>query len=89
MLHQMDFDILKVDKSFTKRLGVDEKGEIFFSAIITMEHSLGMRVVAEGVEKPEQLRILARLECDELQGYYLFRPMLASELPEDLQVAHL
>jgi diguanylate cyclase (GGDEF)-like protein len=89
MLHQMDFDILKVDKSFTKRLGVDEKGEIFFSAIITMAHSLGMRVVAEGVEKPEQLRILARLECDELQGYYLFRPMLASELPEDLQVAHL
>jgi diguanylate cyclase (GGDEF)-like protein len=85
MLHQMDFDVLKVDKSFTSRLGVDHKGEVFFSAIITMAHSLGMRVVAEGVETPEQLEILRALECDEVQGFYLYRPVPADQLPAALK----
>jgi diguanylate cyclase (GGDEF)-like protein len=74
MLQEMDFDILKVDKSFTKRLGTDKQSEILFGAIITMAHSLGMKVVAEGVENIAQLEILRRLKCDELQGYYFFRP---------------
>ena len=85
MLHNMSFDVLKVDKSFTSRLGVDENGEVFFRAIITMAHSLGMRVVAEGVETAEQLRILEALQCDELQGFYLFRPVPANELPQTLE----
>lgn len=76
MLQELDFDVLKVDKSFTTRLGADHEGEIFVSAIITMAHALGMRVVAEGVESSEQLSILFRLRCDEAQGYFLFRPML-------------
>lgn len=74
MLQELDFDILKVDKSFTKRLGADVQSEIFFGAIITMAHSLGMKVVAEGVENTKQLEILRRLKCDELQGYYISRP---------------
>ncbi|WP_338758923.1 EAL domain-containing protein [Massilia sp. METH4] len=85
MLHNMAFDLLKVDKSFTSRLGVDENGEVFFRAIITMAHSLGMRVVAEGVETEEQARILEALQCDELQGFYLFRPVPAEELPHTLE----
>ncbi|HEX8602328.1 MAG TPA: EAL domain-containing protein [Pseudoduganella sp.] len=85
MLHNMAFDVLKVDKSFTSRLGVDENGDVFFQAIITMAHSLGMRVVAEGVETGEQLRILQALGCDELQGFYLFRPVPPEELPQSLE----
>ena len=85
MLHNMAFDVLKVDKSFTSRLGVDENGDVFFQAIITMAHSLGMRVVAEGVETAGQLRILQALGCDELQGFYLFRPVPPEELPQSLE----
>ena len=81
---RVDLDVLKVDKSFTSRLGVDANGEVFFRAIITMAHSLGMRVVAEGVETAEQVRILEALQCDELQGFYLFRPVPAEELPHSL-----
>lgn len=84
MLHQMSFDILKIDKSFTKRLGKEGDGEIFVSAIISMAHSLGMRVVAEGVESPEQVEILERLGCDELQGYHLAKPVPADKLPTSL-----
>jgi diguanylate cyclase len=75
MLQQLDFDILKVDKSFTRRLGQDRQGEVLFAAIITMAHALGMRVVAEGVERPEQVAVLTRLQCDELQGYYIATPL--------------
>ncbi|GGX78641.1 bifunctional diguanylate cyclase/phosphodiesterase [Pseudoduganella dura] len=87
MLHNMAFDLLKVDKSFTSRLGKDENGDVFFQAIITMAHSLGMRVVAEGVETATQVRILQALGCDELQGFHLFRPVPADELPHSLEVA--
>lgn len=82
MLQDFDFDILKVDKSFTRRLGVDRNGEIFFGAIITMAHALGMRVIAEGVESYQQLEILQRLRCDEVQGFYLYRPLEAGKVQE-------
>lgn len=77
MLQELEFDILKVDKSFTRRLDADHKGEVFFNAIITMAHALGMKVIAEGVETCRQMEILQRLGCDEVQGFYLFRPRAA------------
>ena len=78
-LQELDFDILKVDKSFTDKLGKTEQAQIFFSAIITMAHALGMRVVAEGVERKAQLDILQRLHCDEVQGFYVSRPVAATQ----------
>jgi diguanylate cyclase (GGDEF)-like protein len=78
MLQQLDFDLLKVDKSFTRRLGHDGQGEILFKAIITMAHALGMKVVAEGVEHAAQAELLSRMQCDELQGYYIATPLDAS-----------
>jgi diguanylate cyclase (GGDEF)-like protein len=77
MLQELEFDVLKVDKSFTQRLGTDMQAEVLFTAIITMAHALGMKVVAEGVERREQLDILRRLRCDELQGYLISRPTAA------------
>jgi diguanylate cyclase (GGDEF)-like protein len=79
-LQLLDFDILKVDKAFTSRIEQTEQGKILFTAIITMAHALGMRVVAEGVETGSQLAILRALACDEVQGYFISFPKAAGEV---------
>ena len=78
-LQRLDFDVLKVDKAFTAELEKTREGSVFFTAIITMAHALGMRVVAEGVETVEQARRLKQLGCDELQGYFISMPLPATE----------
>lgn len=78
-LHRLDFDVLKVDQAFTARLEKTEEGSVFFKAIITMAHALGMRVVAEGVETMGQVRILKALQCDEIQGYFISQPLPPAE----------
>jgi EAL domain-containing protein (putative c-di-GMP-specific phosphodiesterase class I) len=88
MLQQLDFDMIKVDKSFTRRLGADRQGEVLFAAIITMAHALGMKVVAEGVERPEQVEVLRRLRCDELQGYYIATPLDAAGVQAEIRRRH-
>jgi diguanylate cyclase (GGDEF)-like protein len=84
-LQRMDMDVLKVDRSFTADLGNSAEGEIFFNAIVSMAHALGMLVVAEGVETEQQLRILQSLSCDEIQGYFIARPVPPEEVPELLR----
>jgi diguanylate cyclase (GGDEF)-like protein len=79
-LQRLDFDMLKVDQAFTAEIGRSERGNIFFKAIITMAHALGMRVVAEGVENDTQINILRSLHCDEIQGFYVSMPSPASEM---------
>lgn len=79
-LQRLDLDILKVDRAFTAKLGDSKEGEVFFMAIISMAHVLNMRVVAEGVETLEQLQILQELSCNEIQGYYISRPVPANEI---------
>jgi EAL domain-containing protein (putative c-di-GMP-specific phosphodiesterase class I) len=78
-LQQMDFDVLKVDQAFTAKIEKTEQGKVFFTAIVTMAHALGMRVVAEGVENLEQIKILKSLHCDEIQGFYISKPLPASD----------
>ena len=78
-LQLLDFDILKIDQAFTRRLEKTEQGKILFTAIITMAHALGMRVVAEGVETANQIAILRSLRCDEMQGFYISVPLPATE----------
>jgi predicted signal transduction protein with EAL and GGDEF domain len=81
LLHKLDMDVLKVDREFTTQLGTGKDGTIFFAAIVSMAKALGMSVVAEGVETTEQLRILQGLDCDEIQGYLVSRPLPAAEVP--------
>ena len=78
-LQRMDLDVLKVDRSFTQELDKSERGEVFFKTIISLAHVLDMQVVAEGVETFEQLSILQALGCDEIQGYFISRPVPAAE----------
>jgi diguanylate cyclase (GGDEF)-like protein len=85
LLQRLDMDVLKVDRSFTSDLGNSVEGEIFFNAIVSMAHALGMLVVAEGVETEQQLRILQSLSCDEIQGYFIARPVPAKEVPDLLR----
>jgi diguanylate cyclase (GGDEF)-like protein len=74
-LHRLNFDILKVDQTFTAEIERSEEGRVFFTAIVTMAHALHMRVVAEGVETLQQIIILRELQCDEIQGFYISRPL--------------
>jgi EAL domain-containing protein (putative c-di-GMP-specific phosphodiesterase class I) len=81
LLRTLQMDVLKVDRSFTSQLGQNKQGEIFFKAIVSMAKALDMRVVAEGVETREQVRILQTLSCDEIQGYFASRPVPANAIP--------
>jgi diguanylate cyclase (GGDEF)-like protein len=81
LLHRLDMDVLKVDRAFTSQLGNGKDGEIFFAAIVSMAKALGMSVIAEGVETTEQLHILQALDCDEIQGFLVSRPLPADDVP--------
>jgi diguanylate cyclase len=71
---------LKIDKGFVTSLGQTGEDAAIVSAIIALGHTLGMRIVAEGVETAQQRALLVRLGCDTLQGYLLGRPMPADNL---------
>jgi EAL domain-containing protein (putative c-di-GMP-specific phosphodiesterase class I) len=81
-LRHLPLDVIKIDRSFITRLDTHKTDEAIVSAILTMTHSLGMRAVAEGVEKAEQLDVLTRLGCDTAQGFYFCRPLPADECQE-------
>ena len=80
MLTQFPLDELKIDRSFVDLLPDDTNGAAIVSAIIAMSHSLGLVVVAEGVEKQEQLEALEELGCDVYQGYLCSEPLPAEAL---------
>jgi EAL domain-containing protein (putative c-di-GMP-specific phosphodiesterase class I) len=80
-LKRLDMDGLKVDRAFTSQLGIGKEDEAVFRAILSMAHALEMTVVAEGVETFEQLHILQRLSCNEVQGYLISRPVPAGDVP--------
>jgi len=84
-LQRLDMDVLKVDRAFTAELGKAAEGQVFFKAIVSMAHALGMKVTAEGVEDMQQLAILRTLGCDEIQGYFISRPVPADEMAAMLQ----
>ncbi|MGH8854343.1 MAG: putative bifunctional diguanylate cyclase/phosphodiesterase, partial [Telluria sp.] len=79
-LQRLKMDVLKVDRAFTSELGNSKEGKVFFQAIVSMAHALGMSVVAEGVETEEQLAILRGLGCNEVQGYFIARPVPAASM---------
>jgi len=78
-LQRLELDVLKIDKSFVSELQRGGESEVIVRAIISMAHALKMTVVAEGVETEDQLRILQRLGCDEIQGFLVAKPMPAAE----------
>jgi EAL domain-containing protein (putative c-di-GMP-specific phosphodiesterase class I) len=76
---------LKVDQSFVRGLPGDRDDLAICTAVIAMGHALGLKVIAEGVETPEQLAVLRSLGCDVGQGYLFARPMPAAQFVEFVQ----
>jgi diguanylate cyclase (GGDEF)-like protein/PAS domain S-box-containing protein len=79
-----DIDYLKIDKSFVNNLESNANDITLCDAIILMAHTLGLKVIAEGVETAEQKKILANAGCDFAQGYLFSRPVPADEFEEIL-----
>ena len=79
-LRSFGFDRIKIDRGFIAALGENEEAAAIVRAVIGLGHGLRMATVAEGVETAEQLAFLKGEGCEEVQGYYLGRPMALAEL---------
>ena len=95
-LREMPIDELKLDRSFVLPMADDSRAAALVASTIALAHSLGLRMVAEGVETIEAYNQLRRLGCDQGQGFFMSRPIPAAELdrwllkwPAVVKSAHL
>jgi len=82
-------DVIKIDRSFVKGLGQDVKDTAIVRMIIELAHTLGMKVMAEGVEAGEQAALLREMSCNMAQGFYYAKPLPAEAASEFLADAPL
>ncbi|WP_418463612.1 putative bifunctional diguanylate cyclase/phosphodiesterase [Frisingicoccus sp.] len=74
-LHNYDFDILKIDMGFVRRIEESDKTKSIIDSIVKMAHQMDVRTIAEGAETREQVEFLREKGCDYIQGYYFYKPM--------------
>ena len=79
-LKQLPLAQLKIDQSFVRNLLTDPNDAVIARTVVALGHSLGMKVIAEGVETAEQCQLLTAMDCDAFQGYYFGRPVPAADL---------
>jgi len=84
-LRKFPIDALKIDQSFVRQITMTPQDTTIVSAIISMSRSMNLRVIAEGIETSEELAFLQAQECDEGQGYYFSRPVLAAQFAKLLE----
>jgi len=84
-LRKFPIDALKIDQSFVRQITTAPVDTTIVTAVISMGRSLKLRVVAEGVETQEELAFLQTQHCDEAQGYFFSRPVLAAQFAELLK----
>jgi diguanylate cyclase len=82
-VYKLPIDKIKIDRSLIMNLEKDNKNMTIIKSIITMGHSLNIKIIAEGIEKEKQLRILKELECDFIQGYLIGKPMEAADFEKE------
>jgi len=70
---------LKIDKSFIQKLTTDSRIASIITMIVELGRDLGLKVIAEGVEKPEELDFLRSIKCDDVQGYLFYKPLSAED----------
>ncbi|MCK5915794.1 MAG: EAL domain-containing protein [Deltaproteobacteria bacterium] len=85
-LRDIPLSCVKIDRSFIMDIGKDENAEKLIASIISMAHSLGLQVVAEGVEEQHQADHLSSLGCEYLQGYLFGKPVPEAEVPAFFKV---
>jgi len=78
-LQEIDMQVIKIDRAFVSRLGTSSQADVLVKTIVLMAKELNMTIIAEGVETPSQLEALQRLDCDEVQGYLIARPVSVAE----------
>ncbi len=81
-LRRFAIDALKIDQSFVRQITTTPSETTIVTAVISMGRSLNLRVVAEGVETPEELAFLQAHQCDQAQGYYFSRPVAAPQFAD-------
>jgi diguanylate cyclase (GGDEF)-like protein/PAS domain S-box-containing protein len=81
-LKRLPADAIKIDKSFVRGLGEDVEDTAIVRMIVELAHTLGMEVIAEGVETEEQVELLREMGCDFAQGYHLARPLPSEEVEQ-------
>jgi EAL domain-containing protein (putative c-di-GMP-specific phosphodiesterase class I) len=79
-LKRLPVDVIKIDKSFVMDMAIDASDAAIVRSTIDLAHNLGLRVVAEGVESHQAWTRLTELGCDLAQGFYVSRPLPASDL---------
>jgi diguanylate cyclase (GGDEF)-like protein len=79
-LREFEVDRVKIDRTFVDKIDMSIGGSAIIRAIVDLAHSTGLQATAEGVETQEQKAFLETIGCDELQGYYMARPMSAKEI---------
>jgi EAL domain-containing protein (putative c-di-GMP-specific phosphodiesterase class I) len=79
-LRQLPFTELKIDQAFVSDVTTAEDSRLIVKSVIDLAHALGMTAVAEGIEDSETLELLASLGCDQVQGFFIARPMEAAKL---------
>ena len=84
-LKRFPIDTLKIDRSFIKDMTEDPNDAAIAASIIAMAHTLNLKVIAEGVETPDQRDQLGEYGCDEVQGYYFSKPLPVADITRILQ----
>jgi diguanylate cyclase (GGDEF)-like protein len=79
-LHKYSVDKIKIDRSFVQNIDSDSAADAIVQAMVDLARAMGVEVTAEGVETAEQRDFLARIGCDELQGFLLSRPLTAEQM---------
>ena len=87
-LHQLPIERLKIDRTFVERVCQSNGTSALVQAILSLAHSLGLEVVAEGVEREEQAEALARMRCDMMQGFLFAPPQRAEDIPALIRLGH-
>jgi diguanylate cyclase (GGDEF)-like protein len=87
-IKKLPINTLKIDQSFVSDITSNSDDAAIATAVITLAHSLGLNVIAEGVEDEEQAMLLDSLECTEMQGFFFSKPLSAEEFPLLLRKLH-
>ncbi len=81
-LRDVPLDVIKIDKSYIDGLGQSPEAHNLITGVIELAHGMGAKIVAEGIETPDQARLLRSMRCDFGQGFYLGRPMEVAPIEE-------
>jgi EAL domain-containing protein (putative c-di-GMP-specific phosphodiesterase class I) len=85
-LRAFPINTVKIDKSFVRTIGTEREDTAIVAAVIALANNLDIRVVAEGVETPEQLAVLLQLRCHYLQGYLFSAPRPGTDVGEIVEM---